>query len=290
MISQIDEFYVAAQIRMLRAADKRTILVLEGETDEKALGRFVDEAVCDIEIAFGKSNLLGAFDLLEEEGFPGIVGIVDADFDRILGRQTSLENICLTDCHDLDLTIFSTAALDKYLAEYADEEAMKSFGEPSLADFRSYLLNAVAPLSYCRLVSERDGHRLYFKDLKHENFVDVDDLVVDSEGLCCEIVNRSNTRCASNQLRRLIAIEATRIYDPMQLARGHDVAAFLGFALRKKIANRRVQQTWASEIEAGLRLAFEWAHFTTTRLCGCLRSWETNNKPYRIFAASIGIN
>jgi hypothetical protein len=282
MIDQVDKFYVAAQIRMLRSADKRAILVLEGETDEKALGRFVDRGSCDIEIAFGKSNLLGAFDLLEEEGFPGIVGIIDADFDRIAGQEVLLENICMTDFHDLDLTIFSTAALERYLAEHADKEALQALG--GFSDIREFLLNAAFPLSCCRYVNERDGHRLYFKDLRYEDFMDVENIVVDVQNLCAIVIDRSNTHCLPDQLLRLISVETIKGHDLMQLSRGHDVAAFLGLALRKRLGSRRMQQTWASEIESGLRLAFEWAHFTSTQLYRCLRTWEINNRRYRLFA------
>lgn len=284
MISQIDEFYVAAQIRMLRSADKRTILVLEGENDEKALGRFVDPTACDVEIAFGKPNLLGAFDLLEEEGFRGIIGIVDADFDRVIGVQMSLENICVTDYHDLDLTIFSTAALERYLLEHADSEAVSSLG--GCSGVRELLLGSAVPLSCSRYISDRDGHRLYFKDIKYEDFVNVESVAIDIDSLCTIVIDRSNTRCLPDQLSRLISIEMANGHDLMQLSRGHDVAAFLGLALRKRIGSRRVQQTWSSEIEAGLRLAFEWAHFTTTQLYQCLRGWEAGNRPYKIFAVS----
>jgi hypothetical protein len=77
---------------------------LEGETDARAFDRFIDRAACDIEIGYGKANTLEALDLLEEEGFPGIVAVVDADFDRIRGKVYRLENLCITDLHDLDLS------------------------------------------------------------------------------------------------------------------------------------------------------------------------------------------
>ena len=124
MISQIDAHYVAAQIRLVRQADKRTVLVLEGETDAKVFDRFIDKEACDTEIAFGKKNVIEAIDLLEDEGFVGVIGIADADFDRLLGVEHGLENLCLTDCHDLDLTIFASPALERYIAEYADPKLL----------------------------------------------------------------------------------------------------------------------------------------------------------------------
>jgi len=63
----IDGHYVAAQIRLLRQLWKGAILVLEGETDAKVFGNFIDDTACQIEIAFGKANLCSALDLLEDK-------------------------------------------------------------------------------------------------------------------------------------------------------------------------------------------------------------------------------
>src|SRR5437762_12578558 len=94
----------------------REPLVLEGETDAKVFGNFIDDTACQIEIAFGKANLCSALDLLEDEGFSGVLGIVDADFDRITGETYALEGLCVTDLHDLDLVIFASTSFDRYLA------------------------------------------------------------------------------------------------------------------------------------------------------------------------------
>src|SRR5947207_15972275 len=115
MTRDIDGWHVAAQVRLLRQVHRGAILILEGESDNKALYRFIDPSGCEVEIGFGKTNVLKAMDLLEEEGFLGVVALVDADFDRILDATYNLENLCMTDKHDLDLTIFSSEAFDHYL-------------------------------------------------------------------------------------------------------------------------------------------------------------------------------
>lgn len=53
----------------------------------------IDNAACDIEIGFGRKNVMEAIDILEDEGFVGVIGVADADFDRLLGVQTALK-IC----------------------------------------------------------------------------------------------------------------------------------------------------------------------------------------------------
>jgi hypothetical protein len=120
MRENIDGPVLAAQIRFARQVHKGTILVLEGAGDAKVFGWFIDRSMCEIETGFGKTNVLKALDLLEDEGFPGVIAVVDPDFDRLTGEGYGLEGLCVTDAHDLDLTIFSTLAFERFIAEYAN--------------------------------------------------------------------------------------------------------------------------------------------------------------------------
>ncbi|MGY8634286.1 DUF4435 domain-containing protein [Bradyrhizobium sp. 14AA] len=191
MITQIDAHYVAAQIRLVRQADKRAVLVLEGETDARVFDRLIDHSACDLEIGFGRKNVIGAIDLLEDEGFVGFAGVVDADFDRLIGAKIDLENLFLTDCHDL--TIFSSPALERYLAEYADPELLSAQYQSDFQALRNAILAASLELSLCRLVSQRDGLRLYFQDLRHDQYIGLD-LRTDVHQLATDIIDRSSTR------------------------------------------------------------------------------------------------
>jgi hypothetical protein len=288
MLKQIDGYYVAAQIRMVRQVHKGTILILEGDTDARVFARFIDSNSCNIEVGFGKNNVIEALDLLEDEAFPGVIAVIDADFDRLLGTTYRPENLCMTGMHDLDLTIFVSSALDRYIAEHADVNLLKNNFKSDLLAVRNMVVNASLPLAYCRFTSEKRNLGLYFKDLQLDQFVSEDDLSMDSDTLVAELISRSSTRCSIRDLKTYVANEAAKKPDPLQLANGHDVSAMLGIALRKLLANRRKVQTWASEIEAGLRLAFDWDAMTGTTLFKCLRDWEAKNKSYRIFRHQSG--
>jgi hypothetical protein len=278
MIREIDGAYVAAQVRFSRQVHKGTILILEGATDAKVFNHFIDPVKCDIEVAFGKENAIKALDLLEDEGFPGVLAVVDADFDRLLDKTYSSENLCLTDKHDLDLTIFATAALKKYILEYANEKHKSDYSY-----VRDIVLRASLPLAYCRFVSELHGLKLYFKDLKHHEFINIDDLSTEIDVLVSKLIARSRTHCTEAKLKAFVTGESCKIHDPYQLVNGHDVAAILGIALRKLVGNRKEVQTWASEVESGLRLAFDWEKMTDTDVFRFLRNCESENKRYRVF-------
>ena len=283
MIGQIDGYYIAAEVRLLRQLHKGTILLVEGQTDDRVLDRFVNPAECEIEIGFGKKNVIEALDRLEDEGFPGVVAVVDADFDRVLNIKYGLEGLCVTDHHDLDLVIFASTALDRFVAERADADLFEKELGSKVNLLRDRIIEAALPFSYARLASERRGLNLYFGDFEHENYVDDATLSVDLEAMANDLIARSKTTCAKEQLTKFINGEKASPPDKYDVTNGHDVAAILGIALRKWIGNRRKQQTWASEVEAGLRLAFDWEAMAQTRVRACLEGWANDNPPYRVF-------
>ena len=281
MMAEIDGYYVAAQIRLTRQLHKGSFLIVEGDTDARVFGRFVSPD-CHIEVGFGKANVIDALDRLEDEGFQGAVGVIDADFDRILGVRYDVENLCVTDLHDFDLTIFLSQALDRYIAEYADPDLLKRHFNSDVNSLRVRLLQASCPIGYCRYVSAQFDLMLYFRDVRYDQYLDEASLHVDFAALHVELIRRSDTRCTVDSLAAHCRGEAGRGHDVGQLANGHDVATVLGVAMRSLIGNKKYQQTWSREVEGALRLAFDWDCFKATKLHDCLRAWEKSNPHFRV--------
>ncbi|MDR3564455.1 MAG: DUF4435 domain-containing protein [Negativicutes bacterium] len=283
MLNQIDGAYVAAEIRMIRQVKECSILIVEGVNDEKIFSRFIDGDKCEIEIAFNKSNALDALDLLEDEGFPGVVAVVDADFDRVLGRSRHLENLCMTETHDLDLVVLLSSAFDFYIKEYCDNEKLhKSFeGDPK--KLRTKIFNACLPIAYCRLASERRGMNISFKDLNYGEFIDKFTLEIDKMTLFSIVLSKSNVNYDVNILSRLVDLEESYNFDLLQLVNGHDATAVLGIALQEMVGRRREVHTWSREVESALRLAFDWESMTRTEIYEALKGWEVSSAPYIIF-------
>jgi hypothetical protein len=288
MTRDIDGWDIAAQIRLMRQVHKGSFLIVEGETDDKALSRYIDSNACEIEVAFGKQNALQALDLLEEDGFAGVVALVDADFDRLLSNKYPVENLYITDKHDLDLTIFASSAFDQYVREYSDRESLNKVCDGDLIKLRQWILSSALPLACCRLASDRDSLNIYFKDLRHDSFIREDDLILEVDHLLSALIGRSKTRCDIAGLKSRLAREAALEHDLYQLVSGHDAAAVFGIALRKLLGDRRDVHTWSSEIEAGLRLAFNREALEETEFYISLRAWEGENIPYCIFVNARG--
>jgi len=108
---------IASEALMLRASALKTILLVEGTSDDKLLGSFVDKAEYDVVIAYGKVNLLEALEILRRKDAEGIVCLVDADFSRIDGAVIADKDIVVTEFHDLEVSLFHSSAFDRVLSE-----------------------------------------------------------------------------------------------------------------------------------------------------------------------------
>ena len=78
---------IAASILLLRDVHKGSVLILEGFSDTRLYGKFIDGDNCQIVNAFNKSNAVRVTELLEAKNLFGIVTIVDADFWSIEGYE-----------------------------------------------------------------------------------------------------------------------------------------------------------------------------------------------------------
>jgi len=285
MDKYLDGWDLAAHVRFMRQTHKGSFILVEGAWDDRVFSRFVDSDRCSIEVSFGKSNAIEALNLLEEDGFEGIVAIVDMDFDGLDGVDHQLDGLIVTDHHDLDLTILLSPALSTFLDFRADPARIKSVANGDLSVIVDLILKAGETLGHCRWLSSKHDLMLDFKNLNFE-FINQATLECDDVHATAEIISKSPAaKCNGMQLgERLRAARAQQV-DLKQLVCGHDATTVLGIALRQMLATRPKPQTWRSEIEAGLRMAFDYASFQSTNIYSSLRQWEANNDRYKILRA-----
>lgn len=276
LLRHLDGYAVRAQLYLERQIHRGAFLIVEGEGDDKALSRFVDPLACSIIIANGKPNALEAMDLLDEDGFDRVFCIVDADFDRIDEVDRSNDVIAVTDYHDMDVTIFSTSAFDSYLRVHADVDKMAASIKRTGKTARELILTAAEPLGRLRLINDHGELWLDFKRLPIDKypFIDQRTLACDEQQML-QVVLGASPRAKCDQARLAALMDAVRghSHDLLQLCNGHDVAAIAGIALRELLGGRRDVHTWGTEIQAGLRLAFDRDAFHTTQVYSRLKAW-----------------
>jgi hypothetical protein len=275
----LDEYDIAQEIRLERQLHKGAFLVLEGETDVKRFTAFVDEVECSLVNAYGRHNALAAIKMLHHEGLRGVLACVDADFDRLLGRLDSHQNVIYSAGHDLDLDWITSSTLQKYATEFADREKLGNLND--MDALRSKILLGLKPISVARLLN-RTGK------IKHKvNHVDAakcfSGFEVNLSIYLKEVLHGKNVKPIElGTIENLIRQGVQNKIDLDQLSNGHDFCCALGASLRKEIGSKKDAQTWGKEVASHIRLAFSDADFKKTYIYGCIIKWESENNPYII--------
>ena len=115
-----DHFDIASDIRLIRSADDKTIIMVEGpHADMNFYGNLFDDNKCRLIPCNGKKNALNALDILiSENAVNGILCIVDSDFWKIDGIIPKYDILFLTDTHDIETMIIKSKSFKKLLREY----------------------------------------------------------------------------------------------------------------------------------------------------------------------------
>jgi hypothetical protein len=277
---------VANRLRQLRLAERdRSLLLVEGDEENKLYSNFIDRARCQIKAAYGKLNVLGALAILDAEGFRGLLAVIDADFDALEGRAAPSPNLLRTDTHDLETMLLASPALDRVLSERGDDALLTKFG--GVRNVRHKLLELGAPVGYLRWLNERDQAWMRFKDLDMLAFIHEKDLSVDLEALLMTLRNRSKALVVVDaEILRKSAALRDAVHDLWHVCCGHDLVRILSVALRKTLGSNTDADVKPARIEESLRLAFSLSYFRATELYAGMVTWEVNNSPYVVLAHS----
>ena len=177
----------ANAIRLKRQEHEGTFLVVEGRDDRLFFEQFVDRQDCWVIVEGGKQHVVDVVSALEADGFQGVVGVVDADFDRLEGISPASDNIIVLETVDLEALLIRSTALDRVLVELGSMDKIAKFG----ASVRGTLLAAALPIGCLRLHSRRVGLSLTFQGLRYGRCIEAATLELDVFGLIQEVKNRT---------------------------------------------------------------------------------------------------
>ena len=197
----------ANAIRLKRQVHKGCFLVVEGRDDRLFCEQFIDDEACSVIVAEGKDNVVATIEMLEADGFPGVAGIVDADFDHIEGDGCSSDNIITLETVDLEALLIRSSALDRVMVELGSRKKIAKFGR----GVRETLLAAAMPIGCLRLHSLRAGLNLRFQDFKYATCLDAQSLTIHIRSLVRKMANRSQRSHLPCQdvVREIVVIQAS---------------------------------------------------------------------------------
>ncbi|HVA63968.1 MAG TPA: DUF4435 domain-containing protein [Terriglobales bacterium] len=279
---------LANQIRMGRQISRRAVVVVEGRDDKLFCEHFVDRAVAKVLVAPGKENVLEAVRILDADGFLGISGLVDPDFDGLSGfgvGSAPSPNLLTVDAHDLDTMLLRSGALGRVLTEFA---VRRDCG-PSESDVREMLTLLAAPIGCLRLHSLRRGLNLRFAGLDYSRVFSRTGGSVDEITLIQEVKNRTQRQdISSAELRTGVAAIREEGHDLWQLCCGDDLLGALCCALRWWLAGSSAQQVSAAKIRESLRLAFGPQDFLGSGVGRQMSFWQEQNPGFRLLLPALG--
>ena len=262
---------LANEIRMIRSQYAGSFLVVEGSDDRHFMEHFICSDCCEIVVAQGKQKVCDVIRILENDCFPGCLGLVDADLDRIEGSLDRGPNILMYECHDLETMLIFSPALDRILREFGSQKKLGKLGERVLDS----LLARALPVGYLRWYSQRERLDLKFEDLNYSKWIQRTSLVFDIGNLIKEVKNTSQRHdLPSSLLRETMQELAEAKNDTCEICNGTDLIEILSMGLRGKFGNNNANDVKVSILKRSLRLAYSEREFLLSRLGQSIRTWE----------------
>lgn len=262
---------IANEVRLLQNERLTSILIVEGRDDRLLMEKFINLDACRIVVAENKTKVEDVIQILDDEPRTGVLGMVDADFDRITDRPSISRNIVMPDGHDIESMLIQSAAIDSVWVEFGDAEKIASFERDALE-----LIERIAQHIGClRLHSMRSLLNLRFAGMNVANFIDCNSFQFNRTEFVKEIKNRSQRQNLENSqlLNAMTEIDAEG-HKSAQLSNGSDLVAILSYALRRTFGTNKALRVSQETLRTSLRLAYHRSDFENSGLFQDIRRWE----------------
>lgn len=268
---------ICNEISMERTVFDGTFLLVEGVTDSRLFGKFLDRCSSKLLVAHSRDNVERVVrEMSSRRGDGLVIGIVDADLDLLHGR-TVKPPLFRTDCRDMEMMIVRSNALNDVMDEYVEAERAKQF-EEHFGSVREALVSASYPIGLLMCISQDRGLGLCFRNLDFQRFINPRSLVLDAKAMVGEVLEESlNARIGRKQLYDLLLEEAESLDDMWKAARGHDTINILLIGLRKGFGAFNARDLDAGSLSGDLRLAFSDEDFKDTDLFRSTSEWAESS-------------
>ena len=276
---------IANEVLLVRDTYNGSVLILEGDNDEKFFRQFVENSEMPIIPAWGKENVLDAVEILEShDGVQGFMGIVDADFGHVDGSLPTSRNIVVTDNHDVEMMIIKTKAFSEVLQALGSKTKIRNFPDRERG-IRPALIQEALIIGHFRHLSVTNNLRLRFEGLSFEKFVDRNSLKLDIDKMIKNVFALTkNPQLKMEDIRnKLLELVKDATDDPYQICCGHDFIAIFGIGLRKVLGSKSSKETTSQALGIALRLAYDSEDFRQTKLYSDAKRWSARNRGYNIF-------
>lgn len=249
-------------------------VVVEGITDLRLYGKFIDKGRTRLVVAHSRDNAERSVrEMSLRRRDRRVIGIVDSDLDLLDGKGAS-PPLFHTDLRDLEMMTVAAGSFDDVLAEYGDAEKIAEF-EGKRGSFREAVVSASYPIGLLMRISRDRRLGLSFKELDFRRFVNPRTVAIDEVGMV-DAAMASSRDVHVGRRHILGALDDAMRYDridPWDAARGHDTVAILLVCLRSWFGGYNSRGLTEDELSGALRLAYSDEDFRSTELFSGTSDW-----------------
>lgn len=275
---------------MMDNSFKGYYLVVEGIKDYKLFSKFINNSNVKIKEAFGFEKVKLVLQLLSERGYSNRLGIIDSDFSEILSIKHDVDGLFITDCHDIEVMIFKTQALETVLRTYVPASKIQIYETKKGKSIREIILELGAEVGLLKLANKvydlgmifkpqvPEGNQIRYRDFINEVWLDFNGRKALIESLLNYSRSKSKSLKSEEEITKRLDEIASSKYKIDHLVNGHDLSNILFLLIKKTLASTSKMLNDFNAIEDSLILAYEYDDFKTTRLYSGVREFETNRK------------
>lgn len=235
MKSSLTGYDLFATIMMTRQVDKRLVIVLESEEDCGVIDPHLNSAEVYSEPGFGKVSVLEAAGMVAGHASPGILCLVDADFDRLTGADGLYPSgVESTEFYDLDSDIIfhDPDAMRTLAINFSKREPRSTYLISKAVEVDEIVVEVSTAVGALRKISISEGHNFSLNSFPMQHAVAGYDL----GQLLPEVIKMAELRSPSVPPGTVepaaIVTEIDKMSDPRSLCRGHDMLSALSVLIR----------------------------------------------------------
>jgi len=278
---------IVSEYQIKRNSNKlKSIVLVEGSGDEEVFKKTFGVKDCRIINCNGKENVKDSIRMLNNRNQKGVLGIIDTDYDEVLGKKSLMSNIFYTDTHDVETMIMSSFKyFNQFINMYSDFDKCEEFLSQTEISIEESIFIAAKTIGKLRLVSIENNYDLTFKGIDYNIFLD-HCLTIDVDKLCGHVIKHSQAYLDIETLvSKMNDIDEKRYnsFNPYDICCGHDITGILQYGLKNIFGSEKGRLLTQSKLEENLRILYDLDKFYETKLYNDLTLWEHGNKPFILF-------
>ncbi len=268
---------------MTRSQFSGAFVIVEGSTDALFYEKFLDNNTCKLIVAENKTSALEIMKILESDNFSGVLAILDADYDRILGVKHTISNLILTDTHDVETLIVRSDGFNYFIKEFASKNKIGKINR----NIRDELLNCCKLIGYLRLTSIKHDLNLKFNGLSLKSYLSKQAFELNRSQFIQHLINHSKAHSIKVDWLTDKCAEIEGVdHNIWDVCCGHDLVNIISISLQGLIGNHKGQQVLSEYLEKSLRLSFHKEHFQQTQIYQSLYEWQHSHSDFLLLRSA----